>query len=182
LLYAINEGKDEITGELVVPDIPPLKNDILDYEEVFENYKKVLRYVSIVYVKANNIIHYMHDKYAYEASQMALHSSLVDHLMAFGIAGFSVAVDSLSAIKHTSVHAIRDNRGIATEFEHSKPYEKFGNNIDKVDNIGCELVEIFMNYLRKYPLYKNATPTLSILTITSNVVYGKKTGATPDGR
>jgi len=182
LLYAINEGKDEITGELVVPDIPPLKNDILDYEEVFENYKKVLRYVSVVYVKANNIIHYMHDKYAYEASQMALHSSLVDHLMAFGIAGFSVAVDSLSAIKHTSVHAIRDNRGIAIEFEHSKPYEKFGNNIDKVDNIGCELVEIFMNYLRKYPLYKNATPTLSILTITSNVVYGKKTGATPDGR
>ena len=183
LLYAINGGQDEITGELVIPGIEPINSEILDIEEVWYNYKKVLSYVAKIYVHANNIIHYMHDKYAYEASQMALHDSLVEHLMAFGIAGFSVAVDSLSAIIHTKVKPIRNDNGIAYDFIiEDKDYPKYGNNIPFVDNIGSDIVEYFINELRKYKLYKNAKHTLSILTITSNIVYGKNTGATPDGR
>lgn len=182
LLYAINEGKDEITGELVVPNIPPLKSNPLNYDEVYENFGKVLNYVSTIYVQANNIIHYMHDKYAYEASQMALHDSHIKRLMAFGIAGFSVMVDSLSAIKNAKVTAIRNKEGIATSFNVKGGYPKFGNDIPEVDNIGYEWVEIFIQLLKKLKTYRNAKHTLSILTITSNVVYGKNTGATPDGR
>ena len=184
LLYAINEGRDEKTGELVIPNIPKLKNsDKLDYNEVIRNYDKVLDYVVSLYVEANNIIHYMHDKYAYEASQMALHDSNVEHLMAFGVAGFSVAVDSLSAIYYANVKPIRDENGITTDFIIEGDFPKFGNDIDKVDEIiGASLVTAFSNKLKSYKLYKQAKATLSILTITSNVVYGKKTGATPDGR
>ena len=183
LLYAINEGKDELTGELVIPDIPKLKNqNPLDYNEVFENYKKVLQYTIKVYVQANNIIHYMHDKYAYEASQMALHDTTVKHLMAFGIAGFSVVIDSLAAIKYGNVIPIRNNQDITEDFTIQNEYLAYGNDILEIDNIGKEIAEFFIQELRKYDLYKHAKPTLSILTITSNVVYGKKTGATPDGR
>lgn len=182
LLYAINEGKDEKTGEVVVPNIPKIKKIPLDYDEVFENYQKVLFYTAAIYTQANNIIHYMHDKYAYEASQMALHDIDVKHLMAFGIAGFSVAIDSLSSIKYGKVIPIRNEEGIAIDFEINENYPKYGNNIKEVDEIGIELARIFINDLKCHRLYKNAKPTLSILTITSNVVYGKKTGATPDGR
>ena len=183
LLYAINEGQDEITGELVVPNIPKLKQqNPLDYNEVFENYKKVLQYVIKVYVQANNIIHYMHDKYAYEASQMALHDTTVKHLMAFGIAGFSVAIDSLAAIKYGNVIPIRNDKNITKDFTIQSNYLAYGNGVIEVDQIGKGIAEFFIQELRKYDLYKHAKPTLSILTITSNVVYGKKTGATPDGR
>ena len=183
LLYAINEGKDENTGEIIIPNIPKLKNDtFLDYKEVRHLYELVLNYVAKIYAEANNIIHYMHDKYAYEASQMAFHDSLVHRFMAFGVSGFSVAVDSLSAIKNKACIAVRDDNGIAKEFQIIKDYPKYGNDIDEVDYIGGELVEEFFTRLNKQELYRNAEPTLSILTITSNVVYGKKTGATPDGR
>ena len=182
LLYAINEGRDEITGEVVVPDIPPLFKEPLDYDEVNKNYNKVLDYVAMVYVKANNIIHYMHDKYAYEASQMALHDTNVGRLMAFGIAGFSVAADSLSAIKYAEVVPVRDERGIAVDFNIKGRFPKFGNDDDKVDWIAKTIPAAFERKLSRFPLHRDAEPTLSILTITSNVVYGKKTGATPDGR
>ena len=183
LLYALNEGRDEKTGELVIPNIPKLNNpDKLDYNEVIKNYDKVLDYVVSLYVQANNIIHHMHDKYAYEASQMALHDSNVEHLMAFGIAGFSVATDSLSAIKYADVTAVRDENGIITDFVIKGHFPKYGNDIDKVDDIAVSLATAFSNKLKWYKLYKKAKATLSILTITSNVVYGKKTGATPDGR
>ena len=182
LLYAINEGRDEITGELVVPDIPALKNGKLDFFEVWDNLMKVFNYVARLYVQANNIIHYMHDKYAYEASQMALHETHVERLMAFGIAGFSVITDSLSAINFAEVYPIRNENNLAVDFTIKGDYPKFGNDDDRVDNIGKSLVKNFMYALKKYPTYRNAKHTLSILTITSNVVYGKNTGATPDGR
>ena len=182
LLYAINGGRDEISGELIVPNIPEMSSGVLDYDEVIQNYLKVLDYTIGTYVQANNIIHYMHDKYAYEASQMALHDSDVEHLMAFGIAGFSVVIDSLSAIQHTDVYAIRDERGIAINFKTDGDFPKFGNNIDDVDFLVEPIAGCFSNLLEEHKLYKNAKPTVSILTITSNVVYGKKTGATPDGR
>ena len=181
LLYAINEGKDEITGETVVPGIPPLTGDYLNYNEVWKNYKQVMAYTAKIYVQANNIIHYMHDKYAYESSQLALHDTYVDHLMAFGVAGLSVAADSLSAIKFAKVKAIREN-GITKDFTIDGFYPKFGNDIDSVDEIAVEITKSFQKELKKHKLYKNAKHTLSILTITSNVVYGKNTGATPDGR
>ena len=182
LLYAINEGKDEITGELVVPNIPPLSEGVLKIEEVSDNFLEVLNYVVHTYVAANNIIHYMHDKYAYEASQMALHDTSVKRLMAFGIAGFSVVIDSLSAITYAKVTPIRDERGIAFDFQIENDYPKYGNDIPEVDNIGNVVVREFITRIRDYELYRQAKPTLSILTITSNVVYGKHTGATPDGR
>ena len=183
LLYALNEGRDEKTGELVIPNIPKLNSlEKLDYNEVIKNYDKVLDYVVFLYVQANNIIHYMHDKYAYEASQMALHDTNIEHLMAFGIAGFSVAVDSLSAIKYADVTAIRDENGIITDFIIKGYFPKYGNDDDRVDDLGVALVTAFSNQLKQHKLHKNAKATLSILTITSNVVYGKKTGATPDGR
>jgi formate C-acetyltransferase len=182
LLYAINEGRDERTGELVVPNIKPISNSQLNYEEVYSNYMQVLEYVAKVYVDANNIIHYMHDKYAYEASQMALHDTNTGRLMAFGIAGLSVAIDSLSAIKFAKVFAVRNEKNLAVEFRIDGNYPQYGNDEDSVDAIGKILVRTFIENLRKYKTYRNAKHTLSILTITSNVVYGKKTGATPDGR
>ena len=183
LLYAINEGRDERTGELVLEGIPKLKNqEILDYEEVWPNYLKVLNQISNIYIDANNIIHYMHDKYAYEASQMALHDTNVQRMMAFGIAGFSVAIDSLSAIKYAKVKPIRNEDGIAIDFNIEGDFPKYGNDIDDVDLIGVAIVSCFREYLCQKKRHRNAVSTLSILTITSNVVYGKKTGATPDGR
>lgn len=182
LLYAINEGKDEINGETIVPDIPKISSEYLNFEEVWANYEKVLKYVAKVYVDANNIIHYMHDKYAYESAQMALLDTNVEPLMAFGAAGFSVAADSLSAIKYAKVKPIRNEEGIAIDFEIDGKFPCYGNDDDKVDSIAVDLIEQFSFDLKTHYLYKDASPTLSILTITSNVMYGKKTGATPDGR
>ena len=182
LLYAINGGVDELNGHLVVPDIDPITDDVLSFEKVWENYEKVLTYVSGLYVKANNIIHYMHDKYAYEASQLALHDLNPEKLMAFGIAGLSVAADSLSAIKFAEVHPIRNENGIAVDFETIGDFPKYGNDDDRVDNLAVDIVTKFFKELKKHKLYRGATHTLSALTITSNVMYGKKTGSTPDGR
>ena len=182
LLYAINGGRDEFTGEEIVPNIYPILDEVLDYDIVLDNYNKVLDYLADLYVQANNIIHYMHDKYAYEASQMALHDTDVKRLMAFGVAGLSVATDSLSAIKFAKVYPVRDEDNIAVGFRIEGDYPKFGNDDDRVDLIGKSLVEKFTTALKSHKLYRNAKHTLSVLTITSNVVYGKKTGATPDGR
>jgi formate C-acetyltransferase len=182
LLYAINGGYDEVSKKLVVEGFEPIKDTILDYETVKNQYYKMLESVGSIYVDALNIIHYMHDKYAYEASEMALHDTNVERLMAFGVAGLSVAVDSLSAIKFAKVKPIRDENGIAIDFEVVGDYPKYGNDDDRVDDIAVNLVMKFINELKKHPLYRNAKHTLSVLTITSNVVYGKKTGSTPDGR
>ena len=181
LLYAINGGVDEITGDLVIPNIEPIVDEYLDYEKVWENYQKVLAYAADIYVQANNIIHYMHDKYAYEASQLALHDSQIEYLMAFGAAGLSVVADSLSAIKYAKVKPIREN-GIAINFDIEGRFPTYGNDIDNVDNLAIDVVKLFSAELKKHQLYKMAKHTLSILTITSNIVYGKYTGATPDGR
>lgn len=182
LLYAINGGIDELKGEKIVPGIEPITDEVLDYNTVITAFDKVMDKVAKTYVDAMNIIHFMHDKYAYEAGQMALHDTEVDHLMAFGVAGLSVAIDSLSAIKYAKVKPIRNEQGIAVDFEIEGDYPKYGNDDDRVDEIGVELVQRFFEKLKSHPLYKEAIPTLSILTITSNVVYGKKTGSTPDGR
>ena len=182
LLYAINGGRDEFSGEEIIPDINPILDEVLDYDIVLKNYHKVLDYLADLYVQANNIIHYMHDKYAYEASQMALHDTSVNRLMAFGVAGLSVAIDSLSAIKFAKVYPIRDEDNIAVDFRIEGKFPKFGNDNDRVDLLGKFLVGKFAAALKSHELYRNAKHTLSILTITSNVVYGKKTGATPDGR
>ena len=182
LLYAINGGVDEKKGIKVVPDIELDTDEVLDYPKVLGNYKKVLAYVAELYVDTINIIHYMHDKYAYESSQMALHDTLVERLAAFGVAGLSIAADSLSAIKFAKVRPIRDERGIAVDFQIEGDFPKYGNDDDRVDDIAAELVSYFSAELKKHPMYRNAIHTLSALTITSNVMYGKKTGATPDGR
>ena len=182
LLLAINGGYDELKGDLVVPGIEKLDDDVLDFDKVKKNYKKVLEYVAKIYVDANNIIHFMHDKYAYEAVQMALHDTMVERLMAFGVAGLSVAVDSLSAIKYAKVKPIRNENGIAVDFDVEGDFPKYGNDDDRVDDLGVEIVSIFSKELKKHPLYRDAHHTLSALTITSNVMYGKKTGTTPDGR
>ena len=182
LLYSINGGIDEKKGDLVVEGFEKMTDEVLDYDKVMASYDKMLDKVAKTYVDAMNIIHFMHDKYAYEAGQLALHDTDPEKLMAFGIAGFSVAIDSLSAIKYAKVKPIRDENGIAIDFEIEGDYPKYGNDDDRVDIIGVELAESFYKKLSKYPLYKGAKHTLSILTITSNVVYGKKTGATPDGR
>ena len=182
LLYAINGGVDEIKGVKVVPGIEPLTGEVLNYSDVITNYKKVMDYVAELYVDAINIIHYMHDKYAYEASQMALHDTDVERLTAFGIAGLSVAADSLSAIKFAKVRPIRDERGIAVDFETVGDFPKYGNDNDLVDDIAVEVVSYFSNALKRHPIYRGGIHTLSALTITSNVMYGKKTGSTPDGR
>ena len=182
LLYAINGGKDEFTGAVVVPDIPLLDEEQLSFTKVWLNLKRVMDYVAKIYVQANNIIHHMHDKYAYEASQMALHDTIVDRLMAFGIAGLSVVIDSLSAIKFARVYPIRNDDNLAVDFRIDGEFPKYGNDDSSVDSLGQSLVVEFMTALKRYPTYRNAKHTLSILTITSNVVYGKKTGATPDGR
>lgn len=182
LLYAINGGVDELKGIKVVPGIEPITDEVLDFAKVKENYFKVLEYVAKIYVDTMNIIHNMHDKYAYEAVQMALHDTEVGRLMAFGIAGLSVAIDSLSAIKYAKVKPIRNENGIAVDFEVEGDFPKYGNDDDRADDLGVELVNKFSSELKKHPLYRNAKHTLSALTITSNVMYGKKTGTTPDGR
>lgn len=182
LLYAINDGYDEITGKKVVDGIGKITSEYLNYDEVMEKFKKTMEVVAKTYVDAMNIIHYMHDKYAYEAGQMALHDTNVERLMAFGCAGLSVAIDSLSAIKYANVKPIRNEEGIAIDFEIDGDFPKYGNDNDDVDLIGVNIVELFYNELKKHKLYRNAHHTLSVLTITSNVVYGKNTGATPDGR
>lgn len=181
LLLAINGGIDEKKGVKIVPDIEPITDDVLDYDKVKANYFKVLEYMAGLYVNTMNIIHFMHDKYAYEGSQMALHDTNVGRLMAFGIAGFSVAADSLSAIRYAKVKPIREN-GIAVDFVKEGDFPKYGNDDDRVDSIAVEIVEKFSAELKKHPTYRNAKHTLSVLTITSNVMYGKKTGTTPDGR
>ena len=182
LLYAVNGGIDEKKGLHVIPEIPLDTDEILDYPKVLGNYKKVLSYVAGLYVDTINIIHYMHDKYAYEASQMALHDTLVERLAAFGVAGLSIAADSLSAIKFAAVKPIRNENGTAVDFEVEGSFPKYGNDDDRVDDIAVELMAFFSGELKKHALYRNAVHTLSALTITSNVMYGKKTGATPDGR
>lgn len=182
LLLAINGGVDEKTGLKVVPDIEPDTDEVLNFEKVLGNYKKVLAYVAELYVDTINIIHFMHDKYAYEASHMALHDTLVERIAAFGIAGISIAADSLSAIKFASVKPLRNEQGIAVDFETTGDFPKYGNDDDIVDDIAVEIASYFSAELKKHPLYRNGIHTLSALTITSNVMYGKKTGATPDGR
>ena len=182
LLYAINGGYDEMSGKLVVYGMDKITDEVLDYEKTKKAYYKMLESIAKTYVDAMNIIHYMHDKYAYEKAQMALHDTNVERLMAFGVAGLSVATDSLSAIKYAKVKPIRNEDGIAIDFEIEGDYPKYGNDDDRVDSIAVDIVKTFIKELEKHPLYKNAKHTLSVLTITSNVVYGKKTGSTPDGR
>ncbi|WP_094490612.1 formate C-acetyltransferase [Wohlfahrtiimonas sp. G9077] len=182
LLYAINGGVDEKTGKLVVPNFEKITSDVLTYDEVMPLYDKMLDWLAQTYVKALNAIHYSHDKYAYERIEMALHDRDVMRTMACGIAGLSVAADSLSAIKFAKVTPIRNEDGIAIDFTIEGDYPAFGNNDERVDEIAVALTESFMNKVKAQPTYRNATPTQSILTITSNVVYGKKTGNTPDGR
>ena len=182
LLYAINGGKDEKTGKQVTPKYEPITSDYLDYDEVVEKFDQMMDYVAKIYIKALNAIHYMHDKYSYEAIEMALHDRKIYRTMACGIAGLSVVADSLSAIKYAKVKVIRDENGLATDYEIEGDFPKFGNDDDAVDQIAVNIVKTFMNKLRKHQTYRNSTHTLSILTITSNVVYGKATGNTPDGR
>ncbi len=182
LLMALNEGKDEITGIQVVPDIEPMPEGVLDYEEVKKRFDKCMAHLAHSYVNTMNVIHYMHDKYYYEKAQMALMDTHVKRNMAFGIAGLSVVADSLSAIKFSKVKVKRNDQGLTTDFEIEGDYPKFGNDDDKVDTIAHDLVRDFNAELGKHPIYRDANPSLSILTITSNVVYGKKTGSTPDGR
>lgn len=182
LLYSINGGIDEVKRQLVIPGFEKMTDEVLDYEKVKKSYFKMMHEVARIYSDAMNIIHYMHDKYAYEAGQMALHDTYVNRLMAYGVAGFSVAVDSLSAIKYAKVKPIRDEEGIAIDFEIEGDYPKYGNDDDRVDEIGKEILNQFYKELSSHQCYRNAKPTLSVLTITSNVVYGANTGATPDGR
>ena len=182
LLYSINQGVDEKTGKQVLQDVKKLDGEILSYKDVKENYFNVLNKVAEIYVNAMNVIHFMHDKYAYEASQMALHDTQVERLMAFGVAGLSVVADSLSAIKYAKVKPIRNENGVAIDFEVKGNFPKYGNDDDRVDKIAVEVVKHFISALKQHKLYRNAKHTLSALTITSNVMYGKKTGNTPDGR
>lgn len=182
LLLALNEGRDEKTGVALVEDIKPMRDGPLDYEKVMEEFKKTLHHVIKVYIDSMNVIHYMHDKYYYERVQMALLDTDVNRLMAFGIAGLSVVADSLSAIKYAEVTPVRDEKGITKDFIIKGDFPKYGNDDNKADSIAKWLVDAFNEELHKHHIYRKATPTLSILTITSNVMYGKKTGATPDGR
>jgi formate C-acetyltransferase len=181
LLYALNGGVDEKKGKVVVGGIEKIEDEVLHYEKVKDNFFKVMEYVAELYVNTMNTIHYMHDKYAYEAGQMALHDTEIGRLMAFGVAGLSVVADSLSAIKFAKVKPVRKD-GIAVDFEIEGDFPKYGNDEDAVDEIGLEVIRKFSEELKKHPTYRGAKHTLSVLTITSNVVYGKKTGATPDGR
>ncbi|SHJ89318.1 formate C-acetyltransferase [Caminicella sporogenes DSM 14501] len=182
LLYAINGGKDEKTGIQVGPEFAPITSEYLDYDEVMRKFDQVMDWLAKLYINTLNIIHYMHDKYAYERLQMALHDKDILRTSACGIAGLSVVADSLSAIKYAKVKVIRNEEGLAVDYEVEGDYPAFGNNDDRVDSIAVEIVKNFMNKLRKHKTYRDSIPTLSILTITSNVVYGKKTGSTPDGR
>lgn len=182
LLMALNGGKDENEGAQLAPEGTVFGEEVLSYDEVYTAYKKYLKWMAKLYVNTMNIIHYMHDKYAYERLMMALHDTNVERLMAFGVSGFSVAVDSLSAIKYAKVTPIKDERGIIVDFDVKGDFPKYGNDDDRVDLIGKDLIEYFYHELCKTPAYRGAKHTLSILTITSNVMYGRKTGATPDGR
>lgn len=182
LLLALNEGRDEIKGYKVVPDVPPLKGKLLDYDQVHANFVYVLSWLAEQYVKANNIIHWCHDRYYYESAQMALLDTDPDRVMAFGVAGLSVVVDSMCAIRYAKVQAVRDRRGLTSHFKITGEYPAFGNDDERADNRACDLLITFITELRKHAIHRRATPTLSVLTITSNVLYGQKTGATPDGR
>ena len=182
LLYAINGGKDEKTGKQVTPLFQPITSEYLNYDEVMQKFDQMMDYVAKIYIKALNAIHYMHDKYCYEAIEMALHDKDIIHTMACGIAGLSVVADSLSAIKYAKVKVIRDETGLAIDYEIEGDFPKFGNDDDRVDQIAVDVTKAFLNKLRKHQTYRNSKHTLSILTITSNVVYGKATGNTPDGR
>ena len=183
LLYAINGGVDEKLKKQIGPKYRPITSEYLEFDEVWEKFDDMMEWLAGVYVNALNIIHYMHDKYAYEKTQMALHDTHVHRYMAFGMAGLSVLADSLSAIQYAKVRCIRDaGTGLITDFEVEGDYPAFGNDDDRVDAIACEQAEAFYNELAGHALYRGAEATLSVLTITSNVVYGKKTGSTPDGR
>ncbi|MEO0491015.1 MAG: pyruvate formate lyase family protein, partial [Cyanobacteria bacterium J06659_2] len=182
LLYAINGGKDEKSGKQVGPTLDPITAEVMAYDEVADKFNQMLAWLAKTYVNTLNVIHYMHDKYCYERIEMALHDRDVYRTMACGIAGLSVVGDALSAIKYARVKVLRNDDGLAVDYEIDGDYPKFGNNDDRVDSITSGLVEQFMNLVRQNPTYRNAVPTQSILTITSNVVYGKKTGSTPDGR
>jgi len=182
LLYAINGGRDEISGEQVTPPLGAVQGDYLDFNDVLARFDKMMDWLASVYVNAMNVIHYMHDKYAYERLEMALHDYAPLRTMAFGIAGLSVVADSLSAIKHSRVRVTRDGTGLITSYEIEGEYPQFGNHDNRVDHLAAWVVSTFMSKLRKYPTYRHALHTQSVLTITSNVVYGKNTGDTPDGR
>jgi formate C-acetyltransferase len=182
LLYAINGGRDEVSGEQVGPAAPPVGGDVLEFDDVLSRFERTMDWLAGVYVNAMNTIHYMHDKYAYERIEMALHDYAPLRTMAFGMAGLSVVADSLSAIKHARVHLVRDASGLVVDFRTDGDFPKFGNNDNRVDQLAAWTVSAFMAKLRKHPTYRNAVHTQSILTITSNVVYGKATGNTPDGR
>jgi len=182
LLYAINGGRDEISGDQIGPKSEPVTGDVLEFDEVIDKFEKMMDWLAGVYVNAMNIIHYMHDKYAYERLEMALHDYAPMRTMAFGMAGMSVVADSLSAIKFATVRVVRDATGLVTDYQTEGTFPMFGNNDNRVDHLAAWVVSTFMNKLRKYPTYRKAVHTQSILTITSNVVYGKATGNTPDGR
>ncbi|MBR2704231.1 MAG: formate C-acetyltransferase [Clostridia bacterium] len=182
LLYAINGGRDENSGKQVGPKTRPITSEYLDYDEVMEKFDDMMEYVAKIYIKALNAIHYMHDKYSYEALEFALHDKNIYRTMACGIAGLSVVADSLSAIKYAKVKTIRNEDGLVVNYEVEGDFPKYGNDDDRVDQIAIDVVKAFLRKLQKHQIYRNATPTLSILTITSNVVYGKNTGNTPDGR
>ena len=182
LLYAINGGVDEKLFEQVGPKYRPITSEYLDYDEVMERYTDMMDWLAGLYVETLNVIHYMHDKYCYEKIQLALHDKEVKRWFATGIAGLSVVADSLSAIKYAKVKTVRNEQGIVVDYEIEGDFPKYGNNDDRVDSIAVEIVDKFMNMIRKHPTYRNAIPTTSILTITSNVAYGKNTGSTPDGR
>ncbi len=182
LLYAINGGKDENSGKQVAPKFQPITSEYLDYNEVMDKFDNMMNYVAKIYIKALNIIHYMHDKYSYEALEMALHDKDIYRTMACGIAGLSVVADSLSAIKYAKVKVIRNEQGLAVDYEIEGDFPKYGNDDDRVDSIAVDIVKSFERKLESHHTYRNSKPTLSVLTITSNVVYGKATGNTPDGR
>ena len=182
LTYAINGGRDEISGKQITPKFAPITSEYLDYNEVWEKFDKMMDYVAQIYVDALNIIHYMHDKYSYEALEMALHDKDILRTMACGIAGLSIVADSFSAIKYAKVKVVRDETGLATDYIIEGDFPKYGNDDDRVDEIAAQIQKTFMDKLRNQKTYRNSKPTMSILTITSNVVYGKATGSTPDGR
>ena len=184
LLYAINGGRDEVSGDQVSPQTMPVVGDFLDYDDVMAKFDTTMEWLAKTYVHAMNCIHYMHDKYFYERLEMALHDRDILRTMAFGIAGLSVVADSLSAIKYGKIRVTRDGKGLVVDYQNegNQSTPQFGNNDDRVDRIASSIVTSFMEKIRKHPTYRNATHTQSVLTITSNVVYGKATGNTPDGR
>ena len=182
LLYAINGGVDEISGKQVGPKYRPITSEYLDYDEVMDKFHDMMKWLAGVYVNALNIIHYMHDKYCYERLQMALHDDPVKRWFATGIAGLSVVADSLSAIRYAKVRTVRNEQGLVIDYVTEGEFPKYGNDDDRVDSIAYDVVHDFMSYVKGNHTYRRSIPTTSILTITSNVVYGKNTGSTPDGR